>query len=291
MGGQGPSVHELQKVRERLLELGRVLQHIVGDARQADDLRRQTAVWVHKGLEPLADLAVAQHHRADLRDGLPVHLQSGGLDVETDELSVQRTVQPAVDGHAVVDVVDEIPLDAIEDLDLVPSGMPRVREGLGHAVVRDGDGGMAPADGLLDHLFRIRQRVHVAHFGMQMELHALHRSGVLPLRVLKDIDVVGVELNILAVPGGLHLPLDGEPHPGLDGALQGLGLLGGQVFLDGDGVRIIRHVEAQPPHAGPPGLPALKGKDLARHGGRAHFQIQVPHGTGPGFDGAAHQNL
>ena len=73
-----------------------------------------------------------------------------------------------MDGNAVVHIVDKIPLHAVEDLDLVPGGMPGVREGLGYAVIRDGNGGMAPADGLLDDLLRVRQGVHIAHFRVEM---------------------------------------------------------------------------------------------------------------------------
>ncbi|CDC69074.1 unknown [Oscillibacter sp. CAG:155] len=291
MGRQRTPVHELQKVRQRLLELRRVLEHVVGDAGEADDLRRQAAVGVDKGLEPLADLSIAQHNGADLRDSLPVHLEAGGLDVKAHELPVQRAVQIAVDHHPVVDVVDEVPLHTVEELDLVPGGVPGVREGLGHAVVRDGDGRVAPADGGLHRLLGIRQGVHVAHLGVQVQLHPLLLCGVLPEGVVDDADVIGVELDVLSIPGGLHLALDHQPHARRDSALQLLGLLGGEVFLDGDRVGVIRHVKAHAPHAGPPGLPALKGKDLTGHGGIAHLQIQVPHGAGPGLDGLAHQDL
>ena len=78
----------------------------------------------------LRDLAVFQHHRADLRDGLPLHLQAGGLDVEADDLVVKVLILPTVYGDAVVQVVDEIPLHAVEDLDLSLGGVPRVGEGL-----------------------------------------------------------------------------------------------------------------------------------------------------------------
>ena len=126
---------------------------------------------------------------------------------------------------------------------------------------------------------------------MQVQLHPLFLGGILPGNMVDDADVVGIELDVLTVPSGFHLTLDHQPHPRRDGALQLLGLLGGKILLDGDGVGVIRHVKAHAPHAGPPGLPALKGKDLAGHGGVAHFQIQVPHGAGPGLDGLAHQNL
>ncbi len=291
VGRQGPPVDELQEVRQGLLGRGRVLEHLVGDARKADDLRRQPPPGVHEGLEALGNLSVPEDHRADLRDGLPVHPEARGLDVEADDLPVQGDVLGPVDGDPVVHVVDEIALHPVEDLDLVPGGVPGVGEGLGHAVVRDGDGGVAPADGLLDDLLGVRQGVHVAHLGVEVELHPLHRGGVLPLLMVRRVDALGVQLNVLAVPGGLHLPLDRQPHAGLHGPLQGLGLLGRQVFLDGDGPRAVGHVEAEPPEPRPPGLPALKKEDLAGDGGLSHFDVQLRHGHGPGLHRLAHQHL
>ena len=291
VGRQGAAVHELQKFRQGLLQLRGVLQHIIGDSRKADDLRRQPPVGVDEGLEPIRNLTVFQHHGADLRNGLPVHLEARGLDVEAHELPVQGAVLRAVDHHPVIDVVDKVALHAIEDLDLVPSGVPSVREGLGHAVVRDGDGGMSPPDGLLDHLFRVRQGIHIAHLRVEVQLHTLLRGGILPLSVLRQLDVVGVQLDVLPVPGGLHLALDAQPHAGLDGALQSLSLLLRQVLLNGDGVGIVRHVEAQPPHTGPPGLPALEGEHLPRHGGIPHLQVQDLHGHRLDANGLAHQDL
>ena len=291
VGRQRPPVHEAQKFRQRLPGRRGAPEHLVGDAGQAHDLRRQPAAGVHKGLEPLRHLTVSQHHRADLRDGLPVHLEAGGLDVEADDLPLQGGVHGAVDDDAVVHIVDEIALHAVEDLDLAPRGVPGVRKGLGHTVVRDGDGGVAPANGLVDDLLGVGQGVHVGHLGVQVQLHPLYRRGVLPLRMVDHVDVVGVELDVLAVPGGFHLPLNAQPHPRLDGTLQSLGLLGREVLLHRDGAGVVRHVDAHAPHAGAPGLPALEGKDLPRHGGGAHFQIQVPHGPGLCLDGVPHEDL
>lgn len=145
-------------------------------------------------------------------------------------------------------------------------------------MVGDGNCGMAPADGLLNDLLGVRQGIHIAHFGMQVQLHPLDRSGILAFLVLDDIDVVGIELDVLSVPGRLHLSLHAKPHARLDGAAELLGLLGGQVFVDSDGIGVIRHIKIQAPHPGTPGLGTLGGKHLACHGGGAHFQIQILHG-------------
>ena len=149
---------------------------------------------------------------------------------------------------------------------------------------------MAPADGLLDDLLRVRQGVHIAHFRVEMQLHTLHRGGILPFLVLDDVDVVGIELNVLAVPGRLHLALNAQPHTGIDLPVQPLGFLFRQVFMDGHGAGVVRHLHMEPPHTGPPGLHTFHGEHLAAYRGIAHFQIQRLHFHGLDLDGIAHQD-
>ena len=158
-------------------------------------------------------------------------------------------------------------------------------------MIRDGNGRMAPADGLLDHFLRICQSIHIAHFGMEMELHTLDRSGILALSMLSDIDMEGVELHILTIPGQLHLALDQQPHTGLDGTLELLGLLSIEKLHHGDGVGIIRHIKGQPPGTGPPGLLTLVEKDLAADRGSSHLQIQFTDGNRLSLDGISHENF
>ena len=62
-------------------------QHGIRDARQAHDLRRQAAVGVHEGLEPLRHLAVPAARTAPISVmASRVHLQARGLNVEAHDL-------------------------------------------------------------------------------------------------------------------------------------------------------------------------------------------------------------
>ena len=279
MGRQGAAGHKGQKGRQGLLGGGSTGKHGVGDAGEADDLRRQPALGVHKGLEGLNG------------DGLPVHLQAGGLDIEADDLVGEVLVLGTVDGDAVVQVIDKVALHAVEDLDLALGGVPGVREGLGHAVVGDGDGRVAPGDGLLDDGGGVRQGVHVGHLGVEVQLHPLLRGGVLPGLVGDLHDVEGAQLNVLAVAAQLHIALDPEPHPRGYGVLHGLGLLALHVLGDGDGIPVIRHVEGQTPDAGLAGLVALGGKDLALHHHGTHLGVQAVDGDGLSLDLPAHEDV
>ena len=291
VGRQGAAAHKVQKGRQGLLGGGGTGKHGVGDAGEADDLRRQAAAGVHEGLEAVSDLAVLQHHGADLGDGLPVHLQAGGLNIEADDLVGKVLVLGAVDGDAVVQIVDEIALYAVENFNFALGGVPGVGEGLGHAVVGDGNGRVAPGDGLPDDGGGVGQGVHVGHLRVEVQLHPLLRGGVLPGLVGNLHDVEGAQLNVLAVAAELHIALDPKPHARGHGVLHGLGLLALHVLGDGDGIPVVRHVEGQPPDPGLAGLVALGGKDLALDHHGAHFGVQAVDGDGLALDLPAHEDV
>ena len=180
VGRQGTACHEVQEAAEGLGGLRGVGEHGVGDAGKADDLRRQAAAGIHKGLKAVGDLPVFQHHGADLGDGLGGDIQAGGLNVKADDFILKRLVLGAVNHDPVVQIVDEVALYAVKYFYFTLGGMPGIREGLAHAVVGDGDGRMAPGHGLLDDAGGVGEGVHIAHLGMEVQLHPLLRIVVLP---------------------------------------------------------------------------------------------------------------
>ena len=290
VGRQRAVTHEGEEIPQRFLQLGGIRQHGIGDAGEADDLGGQAAIGVDEGLETLGDFTVFQHHGADLGDGLPIHLQAGGLDIEADDLIGKILILPAMDHDAVVHIVDEVALHAVEDLNSLVV-VPRIGEGLRHAVVGDGDGGVAPALGEIDDALGIGEGVHVGHAGVEMELHALAGCGVLAALVTDLDNVLGIELDVLAVAGQLDEALHPQPHTRLDGIADLLRLLALQVLADGDRVFIVRHVEGQAPHAGAAGLVALGGKDLTLHHHAAHLGVEPLHADDFAFDLLAHEDV
>ena len=112
-------------------------------------------------------MAVHHLHRADLRDAVPGLVQTGGLDVKAHEIRVQRQVRVPLNGQQVVHVVDVVALQAVDDLDArLLAFDPQVREGLGHPMVGDGHGLVAPAGGGLHRGGGVRQGVQAGKAGM-----------------------------------------------------------------------------------------------------------------------------
>ena len=167
MGHDGPSAAEIEEALQRLSLSGRARHHRVRDAGQARDFLRDGSAGVHEGVELSLDLAAGEENRADLDQSIPVGIKTGGLGVEGDELRVQRLFTASVDGQLLVHVVDEIALDAVDNLDAVLfPRVPRVGESLRAAVVRDGDGPVTPVLRPLDRFGHVGQCVQRREGGM-----------------------------------------------------------------------------------------------------------------------------
>ena len=194
---QRTAVHKGQKGPEGLLLAGGPKEHLVGDARELDDVGSQGPLGIYKGLELLLDLALFQDHGADLGDDVAVAVQSGGLQVEADHGAVQALVLVAADGELFVHVVDVISLGAQQGLNLALGGAPGVRKGLGHAVVGNGNGGMAPGNGPLHRILGFGQSVHQGHAGVEVELHPLFRGVVLLHLLLRRLNDHGLQDHVV----------------------------------------------------------------------------------------------
>ena len=294
---QRPPVSEGEKIFQSLGGLGRALEHLVRDAGEGDDLVAEVPLRVHEGLKPVRDLPAADDHRANFGNGLLADLQAGGLNVEGYVFIGKGRILGPVDGDAVVQVVDEVPLHAVEDLDVL-GGVPRIREPLDHAVVRDGDGGVAPGLRPHDDVPR-RSRlgteggegIHVGEGGVGVELHPLDLRLVLTHLVGVGGDVLGVQQDVAAVPVELDVPLDLHPQAGLHVLLQpGLFLLL-QILGHPDGGLEVRHVEGQAEDPRAAGLVEVGKEHLPRHHHVAHLGIQSLHGLDRALDGNAHDDL
>ena len=140
-----PSARKVEKLAHGL-RLVRRAGHIgIRNAGQARDLGRDGHVRVDERVKLRLDLAVGEEHRANLRHAVRVQVQAGRLDIEGNKLRIERQVALPVHGERAVHVVDEIALLAVDDLHAVfLRRLPHIRERLRHAVIRHGDGRVAP---------------------------------------------------------------------------------------------------------------------------------------------------
>ena len=188
---------------QRFLFTGGIRYHLVGDAGQLGDLGGDGLAGLDEGVEFLHYLTVADDDRADLGKVLHPGVKTGGLGVEHAELAVQRLILYAVDaGHHVIHKIGFAPVDEFEVrvffVDIIGC-----QHGFGvaltHAVVGDGNGGVSHAVRQLDDAAGVAEAVHAGKLGVQMQLHPLFRSSILPLFALHDQHIVGVHDVVVLV--------------------------------------------------------------------------------------------
>ena len=285
VGRQRTVPRESQKRLQGFLLGRRALQHLVRDACETDDLRVQNPAGRHERIESVCDLAVFQKHRADFYDDLPALVQAGGLQVKADDLAVQVPVRGPVDHDPVVHVIYKIRLHAVQNLDVF-CGVPRIRKGLGYAVIGDGNGPMAPALRPLYHIFLRPQlgfdrgeRVHVGHRGMQMQLHPLFRRVVHLFRLFDFLYPIRLQHHIAIKAVHVQTALDPEVHSLCHLVHDALTLCGNfsvEKFADPDRPGTVAHIEGH--HPGAPFFQLLVGhlEHVALNDHQAHIQLQLP---------------
>ena len=193
---------EGEKFRQHLLNGRSARHHFIVDAGELFDLKRDGHLRVHKGGKTVRDLPLAvfnfHFYGADLDDPVFHRRKSRGFNIEYHIAPVQRLAFSICDD--LLQIVHQIGLHTVNHLEkvvpvrvLVPGLLPffllrlpqivyemvGVREGLHHAVVRDGDGRMAPLIGALHDVLHLGNAVHVAHLGMAVQLHPLAEAVIL----------------------------------------------------------------------------------------------------------------
>ena len=241
-----PIADEVHEHPKRLVLERRALHVARADAGELRDVGGDGHLRVDKGVELTDDLAAGEDHRADLGHTVVRGVETGGLDIKGDKFRVERQLALADDGAVAVHVVEEIALDAVDDLDVVLlSGLPHIREGLRHTVVRHGDGGHAPVFGARDDRLRIGQRVEggKARVHVQLDAFLLRLVGAyvfLPLH-----DVAGIDDDIVVVFAEDDLALDEQVLADLDSVDDGLVVVRAQEFAHADRAGAVGDVKAQ----------------------------------------------
>ena len=289
VGNQHPVSHEGQEFRQDLFDFRCPKEHFLGDARELHNLPVQRPLRVHKGLEAVQLLAVFQKHRADFNDAVLAGGEACGLQVKSHKFLVKLHVLAAVDHDAVIYVIDVIPFTAIENFDILVGachlgfggGLHGIGEGLGHAVVCNGDGFVTPGGGGFDGVCRHRQGVHVGHGGVQVQLHPLFaRRRILPLGHGARHHGVGLENHLIFKAVLNQSALDAEDRPHFHIFQYGLCLVGVHKAADADGIGVVRNVKFDDPGVALFEFFVVHLEDLALYNDGTQVQAQVLHGYG-----------
>ena len=113
-----PPCSKIEELEQRFGDIRRAFEHLVGDARQLDNLRREPTSRRDKGLERIHYLAAAHDDRADLDNYIMLGGQARRLEVKRHIFRVKRRVNGAVDGNTVVHIIDIVSFAAVQDLDV-----------------------------------------------------------------------------------------------------------------------------------------------------------------------------
>ena len=288
-----PPARKVEKLAHGLRLIRRIGHVCIRDASQARDLGRDGHVRVDERVKLRFDLAAGEEHRADLRHAVRVQVQAGRLNVKGDELRIERQVALPVHGERAVHVVDEIALLTVDDLHAVfLRRLPHVRECLRHAVIRHGDGRVAPVGRAGHEVGGVGDGVERRVAGMQVQLHALLRRVVGANDLLALHDVARLEHHVLVVLAVVDLALNAQPHTLVDKADDALVIVRAQKSRHAHAARAVGHIKREHGRAVFGNLAAADGKHLALERDIAALERELVHGRDVCAlrDGLAHED-
>ncbi len=163
------------------MDPGGVKDHGVIDLGQLLNAERNRLIRVYKRAEPVHDLPLLHPHGANLDNVVGQRRKSCSLNIKHHVRVVQILAFAVF--HQLLFVVHQIPFHPVDHLKriLFIQGMAGVRKCLNAPMVRNGQGRHAPLFCPIHQILHIADPVHIAHFGVAVELHPLDQTVVRPL--------------------------------------------------------------------------------------------------------------
>ena len=277
MGNHHRVLTEREKPGQYRLNIRRVEDHAVVDARQVLDFIGNRRPGIDKGAETVRYPAALHPHRADLDNLILQRAEARGLNIKYHAHRVQGLALSVAD--QLLHIVNQIALHTVEHLKILVLiyRVAGVRERLDTAVICHRDRVHAPLFCALYEILYLRHAVHIAHFRMTVKLHPLDRTVVHTAvrEILTRFNARNRsdgQLPVEAVKIG-H-PLDAHKPARLRGLLQILHRLLPGENLHGNGVRKIADI-AHKERIAAAQLPALGGKDLPTDHNRPDLSLQL----------------
>ena len=281
MGHQRPVAAESQKPGQLYLDGVGVPDHVLPDAGELGDAGGDGLCGLHIAVELVPHFPTSHDAGGDFDDLAVCGRQTGGFGVEHHHLIVQQDVAFALDGVALLQIVDAVGLDAVKHLDIgaalfqLGGGVHGFREGLHHAVIGDGQRLVAHGGRQFEGLARVAQGIHAGHIGVQVQFHPLVRSFVGAAFLFALDDGRKVQHKILVEHGIVDQALHDDVSALFDLALQFGRLFVGQHLGGTDGAGAVGKLKHD--HGFLPAIELfeLHKEDFALHGDLAAVHVHV----------------
>ena len=197
MGHQHTPLAKSQKLRQYRLNLGGAHHHIVRNACQFLDFKRNGHFRIHKAGKAVHNLSPADLYRANLNDAVLHRGKPCGLKIKHHKIRLE--ILAFIVGGNLPQIVHQISLHPINHLKEIlfvrlrlsrlftavllrlPQILPHmvgIRKRLHHTVIGDGNGRMPPLISPLHNILGLRHPVHITHLGMTVQLHTLAHTPV-----------------------------------------------------------------------------------------------------------------
>ena len=272
------SLAELQKPGQNLLNRGLSHDHLVIDAGQLLDFKRNRRLRIHKNAEFIRDLAFFHTDGSDLDNPVILRTEACGLNIK-DHVRVIQALSSGV-LHDILHIVYQIALQAVDHLKRISliQTVAGIRIRLHHAVIRHGNGLMSPGLCPFDDILHVGDAVHIAHFRVAVKLHSFHLAVVHPGGteiggLLDACDRAYGQLIVKPVLG--RQSLNAHKRSFFDFFLQICKLLRVPCEkLHPDGIRVIRHGERDN-RPSSPDFPLVPSCDLSMDYDLAHLTHQL----------------
>ena len=167
---------EFHKLRQNLPDQRCVHHHVVTDACQFLNIKRNRNLRIHKRRKPLRDRSVLHFYRTDFDNLIFLWAKAGRLQIKDDKITAE--ILPLRVFDDALCIVHKIRLHAVDQLEIRPlwNRMVSDRKCLHRTVIRDREAVMSERDCLRDNITDIRHTIHVTHLCMTVQLHTLaHR--------------------------------------------------------------------------------------------------------------------
>ena len=175
--------NEFQELWEHRINIRRIHDHLIRNAGQLGNTKRDWNLGIHKCTEPLCYLPVLYLHRAYLNNLILNRTKARRLQIEY-YIDIVQGLPLFTQGH-IRKVIYQIAFYSVDHLKRIVliqglDVMVGVRECLDYSVVSNGNRLVSPVMGTFYKILYFRYAIHIAHLRMAMKLYPLFRSRIIP---------------------------------------------------------------------------------------------------------------